>query len=215
MSLGRTLRFQKTHSKPRDSSFWLPLDLDVELSATMSGYHHDPPQEDNKVNLWNHKPQSNAFFSKCCHSRSVISLQQQNSEQDNLFPPLPALEQSVLSQQLAQHSARSPGSNAAFRGWFPETGQRKALSTRTVPVPEKTRMVESSSRRVLLKISEMFTCQGGSNSKEFQEMCRAHAALWDEGAAILRRTMRMTTEKDTSIDGSSGLMLMAQGWGWS
>ena len=62
VSLERTLRFQKTHSKPRDSSFWLPLDLDVELSATMSGYHHDPPQEDNEVNLWNHKPQSNAFL---------------------------------------------------------------------------------------------------------------------------------------------------------
>lgn len=63
---------------------------------------------------------------------------------------------------------------------------------------------------MLLKISETFTCQRGWNSKVFWELCRVHAALWDVGAAMLRSTVRMTREKDTSIGRSSGLMLMAQ-----
>ena len=76
-------------------------------------------------------------------------------------------------------------------------------------------MVEFWSRRVLLKISETSTCQRGWNSEVFWEMCRVHTALWDAGSAMLRSTVRMTTEKDTSIGRRSGLMLMAQAWGWS
>jgi hypothetical protein len=75
-------------------------------------------------------------------------------------------------------------------------------------------MVQYGSKRVVLKISETFTCQSGWNSKAFWEMCTVHAALWDAGAAMLRSIVRMTREKDTSTGGSSG-MLRAQGWGWS
>lgn len=78
VSLVMSFGVSKAQTSTRVCLFLLPVDPDVEPSATppeslLPACCHIPCHDYNELRIWNCKPRLNAFLSKSCHARGVSS----------------------------------------------------------------------------------------------------------------------------------------------